>query len=384
MRWVFFTVIVLHGLIHLAGVTKAFGLAELPQLTQSISRSTGLVWLAAAALMLASAFALVVAPRWFWWVGASAVLVSEIAIVTSWSDAKIGTLANVVVLTGVAYGFLSQGPSSLRAEYREEVRAALARAPAPRLVVEDDLLRLPEPVRAYVRASGAVGQPQIVDFRATFQGRIRASPSEPWMTFRAEQVSVYEDRTPTRLFLMDATMKHLPVDVFHRFVGTSATFRVRLLSLFTMVDAKGPEMDRAETVTLFNDLAILAPPRLVDPSIAWEPIDAHRARARYTRGKETIAAELVFDDDGDLVDFVSDDRTAASPDGTTFTRQRWTTPVRGHRAVGGRRVMTSAEARWEPPSGAFTYLELDLVDIAYNVGASPRALAVPPALAAGR
>jgi hypothetical protein len=369
MRWVLFSVVVLHGLIHFLGAAKAFGLAELPQLRQPISHAMGLVWLAAAGLMLASAIALVAAPRWYWLLGAAALVTSQLAIGSAWSDAKFGTLANVVVLLGVAFGFVSEGPVSLRAEYRAQVREALARAPAARpLLGEEDLRNLPAPVRAYLRASGAVGQPQVGALRATWRGRIRAGASEPWMSFRAEQLNVYEERAPTRLFFMDATMKHLPIDVFHRFVGDAATFRVRLLSAFTMVDAKGPEMDRAETVTLFNDLCILAPSRLVDPAIRWEAIDAHRARARYTRGKETIAAELVFDDAGELVDFVSDDRTAASADGKRFTPRRWRTPVQSHRTLGPRRVMSRAEARWVTASDDFAYLELELVDLAYDVG----------------
>ena len=54
MRWIFSFVITIHGLIHLMGPAKAFGYAELPQLTQPISRGMGLVWLLAALLCLAA------------------------------------------------------------------------------------------------------------------------------------------------------------------------------------------------------------------------------------------------------------------------------------------------------------------------------------------
>ena len=47
--------------------------------------------------------------------------------------------------------------------------------------------------------------------------------------------------------------------------------------------------------------------------------------------------------------------------------QRWTTPVKGYRSFGPHRVVAHGEARWEPQSGAFTYLELDLDSIEYNV-----------------
>ena len=48
----------------------------------------------------------------------------------------------------------------------------------------------------------------------------------------------------------------VPFQAFHRFVGPSATIRVKVASVVMMVDAKGPEMDEAETVTLFNDLCV--------------------------------------------------------------------------------------------------------------------------------
>ena len=123
----------------------------------------------------------------------------------------------------------------------------------------------------------------------------------------------------------------------------------------------------AEAVTLFNDLCILAPGRLIDPSITWDPIDETHARAHYTRGSETISAELGFAASGELIDFISDDRTAASADGKSFTVQRWRTPVRAYKRFGPRRVSSVGEAHWIPPSGEFTYLEMELEHVTYNL-----------------
>ena len=110
----FAILLVLHGLIHLLGTAKAFGWADLPQLTQPISVTFGALWLVAALLFLTTAVALFVWPRVWWAVGVCAVVVSMLVIVPSWTDAKFGALANAVVLVGVAFGFLSQGPYSLR------------------------------------------------------------------------------------------------------------------------------------------------------------------------------------------------------------------------------------------------------------------------------
>jgi hypothetical protein len=50
MRLIVAAALVVHGLIHLIGVAKAFRRADLPQWTQPISPLTGWLWLAAALL----------------------------------------------------------------------------------------------------------------------------------------------------------------------------------------------------------------------------------------------------------------------------------------------------------------------------------------------
>ncbi len=358
---------VLHGLIHLFGFAKAFGLADMPLLERSISQPVGLLWLSAAMLSVVAAAALFFAPRWWWVVGALAVVTSQAVIVTAWSDAMVGTVANLLLLTAVLYGFAARGPLSLRAEFERDLKTQWppAQSSSRGPITENDLTALPDPVQQYLRRAGVVGRPPVTDFRATWTGRMRSDPDSAWMRFTADQLDLVD--TPHRFFMMDARMKGLPVDVLHAFDDDGATMRVRLLSVRSMVDAKGAALTRAETVTLFNDLCCLAPGALLSPDITWEPVDKHAATAHFTFGVNTVTAELRFDDLGDLVDFVADGRGAISPDGHTITPLRWSTPLRGYAQVGPARVATKAEVRWHPDSGAWTYGEFALTSLAYNV-----------------
>ena len=348
-------VTVAHGLVHLLGSRLTAGAAA--------------AWLAAAVLLAAAGVLLALRSRWWWMVGAVAVTVSQALILTSWTDARAGTAANVVVLVAVLYGFASQGPISPRAEYRRRASEAVAEVVPDGRVTEADLEHLPAPVAAYVRQSGAVGQPRVGYFHARIHGRIRARADKPWMTFTGEQVNTY-GREPSRLFFLDATMKGLPVDVIHTFVGPSATMRAKVCSLVTMVDASGPDMDRAETVTLFNDLCILAPAALVDAPVDWEVIDDRHVRGSFTNFDHRVTAELVFNDDHELVDFVSDDRLRASGDGKSFTPQRWSTPVLSYSNIGCRRLATVGKAQWHAPAPewTFTYLEFFVDEISFGAG----------------
>jgi hypothetical protein len=153
-----------------------------------------------------------------------------------------------------------------------------------------------------------------------------------------------------------------------------------VLSSVTVVDASGPEMDRGETVTVFNDLVVLAPGALIGAPVRWSAVDSRHVRGVFTNESQAVSAELTFDANHDLVDFVSEDRLRASRDGKSFERQSWSTPLTGHRDTGGRRVLAFGTGRWQapPPEGPFTYIEFHIDDIAYNVhGAGVLAASAP-------
>lgn len=353
-----------HGLIHLIGFAKAFGLAELPQLVRPITRPMGVLWLLASALFVASAASLILLPRWWWAFGFAAVTISMVVVIGSWSDAKFGALANLVALTAVLYGFLSAGPWSLRATYDRDVTLRVVNGRAPLTIIESDLARLPLPVQKYLRTSGAVGQPRIQNFRVKMRGRIRSGPTARWISFSAEQYNFID--TPARLFYLTGSMFAIPVHGYHRYVGSSATMLVKAAAFLPVARASGKEITRAETVTLFNDMCVMAPATLIDPQIVWETGDAHRVRAQFTNAGHTIRAELVFNDAGELVNFWSDDRYEIASDGKA-RRVRWSTPLGGYRSLGAARLASRGEGRWHEPEGEYPYIELTIDEVQYNV-----------------
>lgn len=365
MTVVFAIVLVVHGLIHLLGFAKAFRLADLPQMTQPISPLSGVLWLTAAILFLAAAGSLFLWPRWWWAIGACAIVVSMVAIVPSWTDAKFGALANLLALIGVVFGFLAQGPTSLRAAYERDVDRALASIAPVQALAEADLVNVPAPVQRYLRTAGVVGQPRVHNFRARMHGRIRNGPEARWIPMTAEQYNVIDDKT--RLFYLTASMLGIPVKGFHRYLGPSATMRVKAAALVPVVDAYGSEMNQSETVTLFNDMCVMAPATLIDPAIAWEPVDAHTVKARFTNAGHTVRAELSFNEAGELTSFSSDDRYQTSPDGKAARKVRWSTPLGAYRAFGPVRLASGGEGRWHEPDQEYAYIELTFDEVQYNV-----------------
>jgi hypothetical protein len=365
MTLVFAFVLVVHGLIHLLGFAKAFGLADLPQLTQPISPLLGTGWLLAALLFVSAAAALFLWPRGWWAIGACAIVVSMLVIVPSWTDARFGAIGNLIALVGVVFGFLAQGPVSLRAAYERDVDRALAQNAPVEPVRDEDLAHLPAPVQRYLRAAGVVGQPRVRNFYVRMHGRIRSGRNARWMPIAAEQYNVVAD--PARLFYFTGSMFTIPVQGYHRYVGPSATMTVKAAALVPVVRVSGNEMSQGETVTMLNDMCVMAPATLIVPAITWESVDDRTARASFTNAGHTIRAELNFDETGELRNFWSDDRYQTSPDGTRVKNVPWSTPLGRSRSFGSVRLASGGEGRWHESGGDYAYIELTFDEVRYNV-----------------
>lgn len=370
LRLGFALLVLLHGLIHFLGFGKAFGWAS--PLQQSISRPVGALWAACALLFGAAAALIAIHSRSWWLLAAPALLLSQLLVVLSWSDAKFGTVANVLILCGVLVALAESGNSSFAAAYRKEVGQRLVLTVRNDPIRSEELDHLPPALRRYLEVAGVPGRSRVRNFRARLRGEIRRSLDARWMKFEAAQHNFYDQ--PARLFYLHSTLFGVPFDALHRYVGADATMQVEVASLFRIVDARGAEMNQSETVTLFNDMCVLAPATLIDPGIGWEQLDARTVKGTFSNAGNTISARLVFNEAGELTNFVSDDRYLSS-DGRIYTKLRWSTPVGSYRSFSGTRLASRGEASWRTPSGEFVYARLEILEIDYNVESESRPLA---------
>ena len=130
-RWFVVAVAIVHGLIHLLGVAKGFGWADVAELNEPISTTRGAIWLIASVLLVATGVLLAVRWRNWWALGAIAITVSQIVIITAWNDAWAGTAANAILLLAVAFGFAANGPAVARTRPDKRRSHADSKTPKP-------------------------------------------------------------------------------------------------------------------------------------------------------------------------------------------------------------------------------------------------------------
>ena len=355
-------IIIIHGLIHLLGFVKAFNLARVSQLTAIISRPLGIIWLLATILFILSGLILLNGNDWWWIIAAVAVLISQILIITSWHDARFGTIPNIIILLAIIAGY---GYFSFENSFRSDLTTELSRSSDKKtdLLTENDILHLPLPVRNYLRYTGVLNKEKLKNIKIEFEGEMR-DKGKDWFKFTSVQYNFFDQ--PARLFYMKGKMYGMTVPGYHKFTNSRASMDIRLFGLIPVIKADGPIMNKAETVTCFNDMCLMAPASLIDKRIRWENRDSTSAKAFFTNGEITISAILYFNRLGQLTDFESDDRTAVS----TMKGYKFTTPVSEYKNINGINIVTRGDAVWHYPEGKFTYGKFHLKSVEYNVTGS--------------
>ena len=249
--------------------------------------------------------------------------------------------------------------------YQKAVLEALKRTNEYRneILTEGDIEHLPAIVKRYLHCSGALGKEKVVNFRAEFVGKIRSSSRDDFMSLKSVQYNFTDN--PTRLFYIVARKKGIPAKGLHIYKDHTATMLIKILGLFTVADAKGKEMNQGETVTLFNDMCFMAPASLIDRNIEWQEIDSLSVNAKFTNGDITIGATLFFNANGELIDFLSNDRFE-TVDGKTYSNYPWLTPVTGYCDINGYHLPSGARLIYKHPGEDFCYGEFNLVNIEHN------------------
>jgi len=340
------------------GFAKAFDIGNITQLTKEISKPVGVLWLAASVLFILTAILFFLNKEEWWLIGIISVILSQLLIFTIWQDAKFGTLANVVI---AIVAILAWGSLHFEKGYRSDISENQARIDSltRELLTETDLIALPEPVQKYLRYVGVVNKPKVKNVRIVFEGQMRDKGKE-YFPFTAEQYDFFDE--PTRLFFMKGKMFGFTVPGYHKYSKGKATMDIRLFGLFSIVNHAGDVMNKAETVTLFNDMCLLAPATLIDKRIHWETINDSSSKAIFTNGDISISATLFFNRHGQLINFLSEDRTAISD----MKQYPFSTPVSEYKNINGFNLMSSGEAVWHYPDGKFTYGKFTLKELEYN------------------
>lgn len=361
MKYILALFIFIHGLIHLMGFVKAFDLAPVDQLKTFISRGSGIVWLITFLLFLLSATTLLANRGWWNYIAVSAVAVSTILIIASWSDARFGTIANIIILIAAVVSISSASFTKMVEEEKSWIIKSAASGETA-VITEADIESLPYPVARWLKVSGVAGSEKVNIAWMSQNVKMKMKPGqEKWSDATSEQLFGIADPS----FVWTVRMKMLPfIELYGRdkFTGGKGEMLIKILSLIKVVDEKGVKMDEGSMQRYLAEM-VWIPSAALSNYIRWEAIDSLSSKAIMTCGDIAVSGTFFFNEQGEFVKFSTMRYKGNDADAG---RYEWVVNVQEHARFNGIKIPSKMEVSWMLDEGEWTWLQMEITKILYN------------------
>ena len=271
----------------------------------------------------------------------------------------------VIVLLVAILVYLSQG---LLRKYKREIKNAFLEEHATKeeILTQKDLLHLPMAVQKYLTYVGVVGKEKVHSFKMTAEGEIKMTMDSAWSKIKVDQNNFVGNKL-VRLFFLRMNMFGIPVYALHSYTDREASMLGKIAGFFTVINAKGKEMRISDTITLLNDMCLIAPATLIDRRITWEEIDEATVKAIFTTEYCTVSAILYFNNNDQLINFTTEERYYAGAN-NTYETVSWSTPFYEYKEMNGLMLPKAGEATWNLPDKDYTYCKFtDIKSVVYNM-----------------
>lgn len=358
--------IAIHGIIHLFGFLKAFGISEFNAISEPISRTYGIFWLMAFLLFAITFIQVLIHSEYYWLSGLLAVIISQVLILNYWSDARFGTIANLIILLAIIVGYSS---FNFRQQIKEERKTLFQKSQVKtrEIVTEEALLGLPQVVQKWLANSGITGKEMISNVHIVQELQLKMKPEQTsWSNATAEQY--FSVQPPAFNWDINAEMNSiLKVVGRDKFNDGKGEMTIKLFSLIPVANAKNHEKVNQASLQRYLAEIVWFPSAALSPYVKWEVIDEHSARATMEYMGTKGSGEFHFDTDGNFQKFV----TLRYQDVNAVKPVRWTVISTKLEERNGIKIPVECEASWELESGEWTWLRLKITDIQYNVKEMP-------------
>jgi len=366
MRIALIILIGIHGIIHLFGFLKAFGISEFTAISQPISKTFGLVWLLTFLLFALAIVLLIFQSNYWWLIEFLAVIASQILILTYWSDAKFGTIANLIILISAIIAYSNFSFKNKITEERKKLFEN-SQAVSEEVITKEDIWDLPSVVQKWMINSGTIGKRPISNVHLTQELQLKLSPDqENWNNGKAEQY--FTINPPAFNWNIDTEMNSiLSVVGRDKLEVGKGEMIIKLLSLIPVANAKNDEKVNQATLQRYLAEIVWFPSASLSQYIEWETIDDYSARATMEYKGTKGSGEFHFDKDGSFRKFVA----IRYQDSNAIKPTEWTVIATRTEERNGIKIPIECEASWELENGKWTWLKLKITDIQYNVKEMP-------------
>ncbi len=361
MKHLITILIIIHGAIHLLGFLKAYGFIKASPMTQNIGTTAGSFWLISFLLFLLSVFLFYSRQSYWPFVLIAAILISQILIILSWTDARFGTILNIIFLI-VAISEI--GNFYFDKMVKKEV-AYIYSEPSTSLSQDlsiTSLEKLPTIVQKWLHNSGTIKAGPIKKVYLKQKGKLKTSPSGKWMPFTAEQW--FNSSPPSFIWKSDVSMWG-PLYFLGRdkLIEGKGSMLIKLNGIVPVVDSKNDLKTDEATLQRYMAEICWFPSAAMESYIHWESVDELTAKASMTLDDKTVSGLFTFSPEGDLISF---ETKRYMGQGNNTSLEIWQIHNTSFKTFNGIRIPNKSQVSWKLAKSDFQWLQLEISEIYYN------------------
>lgn len=229
------------------------------------------------------------------------------------------------------------------------------------IVDEKRIGKLPVLMQRYLEKTGMMGRDNINTVWLKQKGFLRTSPDRKWFPMTAEQYY----HIPAGGFIWYGKMQMMPLITLtgvDKFIRGKGSLDIRLLSLLRVAQATGPEADQGELMRYLSEM-IWFPAAFLDDRISWEESDRLIVKASIILGGTKAEGMFHFDENGLIRNFTG----TRYRGGKNSVLDSWSTPISEYGKIGDYYLPVKGEATWNLKEGDYSYINLEITDIQYNI-----------------
>ena len=361
MKPAFGIFMIIHGLIHLMGFTKAFFSTKMSMQVLGISKPIGTLWLVTCALFMVSATLFFNNKKWFYLVFV-AVCISQILIILAWKEAKFGSIANVIILLVAISHFADFRFNMMVQKESVSLFEKIVRSNED-VVSEKDVLHLPEIVQKWMKNSGVIGRPKINSVRLQQEGQLKNKPNGKWVQFTAKQY--FNTREPS--FVWSAKIQKnslLYILGRDKLNEGNAEILIKVWGIISVVNEVDNFRINSGSMQRFLGEMCWFPSAAISDYISWEYIGANSAKAIFIYKSQSVSGIFKFNAEGDIISFETDRFYGGESDSK---KEKWVIEVIDHKVFESYRIPYKCKVTWRLRESDFNWLSLEVVHIDYNI-----------------
>ncbi|MBZ9731008.1 hypothetical protein LB467_15040 [Salegentibacter sp. JZCK2] len=235
-----------------------------------------------------------------------------------------------------------------------------------RLISENDIKKLPNSIKTWLRHSGVIGKPFIDLGKVIQQTEMKLKPGQnEWYPGTAIQYSTID--VPAFIWTTNVEMNRMiSFRGRDKFEDAKGEMLIKINSLINVVNEKGEKLNESTMQRYLGEM-VWFPSLALSPYITWQELDDTSARATMNYKGTKASGTFYFNAYGDFIKFSAFRYKGNEPDAK---RHNWVLLVKEHKTFDGIKVPSKMTATWELENKDWTWLKLEIIDIKYNENAS--------------